>query len=37
MMGDDAPLLTLLKANGMKVRILIKFDQSKVDYRRLVC
>ena len=36
-MGDDAQLLTLLKANGMKVRILIKFDRSKVDYRRLVC
>jgi hypothetical protein len=37
MMRDEAQLLTLLKAVGMKVGILIKFDRSKVDYRRLVC
>ena len=33
---DEAQLLNLLKATGLKVGILINFGRSKVEYRRLV-
>jgi GxxExxY protein len=33
---DEAQLLNVLKATGLKVGILINFGRSKVEYRRLV-
>jgi GxxExxY protein len=33
---DEAQLLNLLKAMGLKVGILINFGRSKVEYRRLI-
>lgn len=33
---DEAQLLNLLKATGVKIGILINFGRSKVEYRRLI-
>jgi GxxExxY protein len=33
---DEAQLLNLLKATGLKIGILINFGRSKVEYRRLI-
>jgi GxxExxY protein len=33
---DEAQLLNLLKATGMKVGLLINFGRSKVEFKRLV-
>ena len=34
---DEAQLLNLLKASGVKIGILINFGRYKVEYRRLIC
>jgi GxxExxY protein len=34
---DEAQLLNLLKAAGIKLDMLINFGRSKVEYRRLIC